>query len=123
MKVRIKGNAVRFRLTRSEVERFAHEGVIKETTDFGDDNHFTYVLQRAFEPRLKATFKNNILMLLVPEALADEWTDTDKVGIEDSEGPLTLLVEKDFRCLENVAEDQSDNYPNPLAEKDHERRE
>jgi len=25
------------------------------------------------------------------------------------------LVEKDFKCLDNVAEDQSDNYPNPLA--------
>jgi hypothetical protein len=27
-----------------------------------------------------------------------------------------LLVEKDFVCLDNTIEDQSDNYPNPLAE-------
>jgi hypothetical protein len=26
---------------------------------------------------------------------------------------LTLLIEKDFACLDHVDEDQSDNYPNP----------
>jgi len=26
---------------------------------------------------------------------------------------LHLLLEKDFVCLDNTAEDQSDNYPNP----------
>jgi hypothetical protein len=28
---------------------------------------------------------------------------------------LFLLVEKDFVCLDNTVEDQSDNYPNPNA--------
>ena len=31
---------------------------------------------------------------------------------------LYLLLEKDFKCLDNTTEDQSDNYPNPLAEKE-----
>jgi hypothetical protein len=26
------------------------------------------------------------------------------------------LIEKDFQCLDNTEEDQSDMYPNPLAE-------
>ena len=42
---------------------------------------------------------------------------TDKVGFEGKQGDLVLLVEKDFTCLDNAEEDQSDNYPNPLAEK------
>ena len=29
---------------------------------------------------------------------------------------LYILIEKDFKCLDNTIEDQSDNYPNPLAE-------
>jgi hypothetical protein len=28
---------------------------------------------------------------------------------------LFLLIEKDFVCLDNTFEDQSDNYPNPNA--------
>jgi hypothetical protein len=46
-----------------------------------------------------------------------EFAETDKVGFEGKHGALNLLVEKDFTCLDNVAEDQSDNYPNPLADK------
>jgi len=47
--------------------------------------------------------------------MIDELIYTDKVGFENADGKLHLLVEKDFVCLDEVAEDQSDNYPNPLA--------
>ena len=56
-------------------------------------------------------------MLFMPESMMAELTNSDKVGFENYNGDLHLLVEKDFTCLENVSEDQSDNYPNPLAEK------
>lgn len=118
MKIRIKGNAIRYRLTKSDVAQFANDGVLKERTDFGDDA-FTYVLQRTTEQNMFATFKNNILTLFVPEKLADDWTGNDRVGVEAESGPLKLLLEKDFTCLENVDEDQSDNYPNPLAAGNH----
>lgn len=113
MKIRIKPNGIRYRLTRSEVARFAGEGVLKEVLDFGDDK-LTCILQRTAQPNLFATFKNNIITFFVPEALADDWTGTDRVGVESNGGHLHLLLEKDFTCLENVDEDQSDNYPNPL---------
>jgi hypothetical protein len=41
--------------------------------------------------------------------------NTEKVGFEAINGALQLLVEKDFTCLDKIDEDQSDNYPNPLA--------
>jgi hypothetical protein len=53
----------------------------------------------------------------MPQKMVSELADTDTVGYENDHGNLHLLVEKDFTCLDNVAEDQSDNYPNPLAEK------
>ena len=47
-----------------------------------------------------------------------ELVETERVGFEEKGDPLYLLVEKDFTCLDQVEEDQSDNYPNPqLAEK------
>lgn len=98
------------------MEHFAKEGVMKENIQIGDDA-LTYILQRTAEAELSASFKNNIITLLVPEKMADEWTSTDQIGFENKEGSLHLLVEKDFTCLDNVDEDQSDNYPNPLAEK------
>jgi hypothetical protein len=116
MKIRIKNNGLRYRLTRSEVEAFARDGAFRERVQIGDDA-LTYILQRTAETELSASFKNNIITMLVPEKMADEWTGTNKVGFEHKTDELHLLVEKDFTCLDNVDEDQSDNYPNPLATK------
>ncbi|MDB5010973.1 MAG: hypothetical protein JWQ06_1762 [Mucilaginibacter sp.] len=119
MKLRIKSNSLRYRLTRTDVEQLLKEGYLKEKVDFGDDE-LVYVLQSTSEDKLAADFKNNIVTMYMPKIMIDELDHTDKVGFESNNGLLHLLVEKDFMCLDNVAEDQSNNYPNPLAEKNHE---
>ncbi|WP_183556735.1 DUF7009 family protein [Mucilaginibacter sp. SP1R1] len=116
MKIRIKGNSLRYRLTKTDVERFSSEGYLEEQTIFGA-GLLTYALQVYASDQLTANFENNKITLFMPEAMADSWAATDKVGFEESTGPLYLLIEKDFKCLDNVAEDQSDNYPNPLLNK------
>lgn len=114
MKIRIKGNSLRYRLTRTDVERFASEGYLEETTEFGS-TRLTYSLQQTATGHLSACYENNSITLYMPGWMVLEWTNTDKVGFESNEDGLYLLIEKDFKCLDNVAEDQSDNYPNPLA--------
>ena len=114
MKIRIKGNFLRYRLTRTDVELFAKTGQLAEHTDFGDQT-LIYSLQRASGTQISATFKDNQITVFMPAAMADEWTSTERVGFEGMYGHLHLLIEKDFKCLDDVAEDQSDNYPNPLA--------
>jgi hypothetical protein len=56
----------------------------------------------------------------VPEREIINWPDNDKVSILFSQGlkngkSLSLLLEKDFVCLDDTDEDQSDNYENPKA--------
>lgn len=114
MKIRIKGNSLRYRLTRSEVERFAQDGYLEDTTDFGPAR-LTYSLQKTIGGNLFAAYENNNITLYMPGRMLNEWTTTERVGFENKEDGLYLLIEKDFMCLDNVAEDQSDNYPNPLA--------
>jgi len=116
MKIRFKGNFLRYRLTRSDVELFAKEGYIAEQTEFGEQT-LTYSLQRSSGGQLSATFTNNQITFLMPATMAEEWASTERVGFEGMHGHLHLLIEKDFKCLDDVAEDQSDNYPNPLAGK------
>ena len=53
--------------------------------------------------------------MYMPAAMTVEWASTDRVGYESNHNQMYLLIEKDFKCLDNVAEDQSDNYPNPLS--------
>ena len=45
--------------------------------------------------------------------MIDEWLTTERVTFADESGTVSILLEKDFACLDNTDEDQSDNYPNP----------
>jgi hypothetical protein len=113
MKIRIKGNSLRYRLTKTDVEQFTLNGYIEETINFGSQT-LTYALERSKNSGLMAIFDHNKITLLMPIPMATEWNSTERVGFEGIDKELFLLVEKDFKCLDNVAEDQSDNYPNPL---------
>lgn len=113
MKIRIKGNSIRYRLTKTDVERFSNNGYLQEQTVFGH-SVLTYALQVFDSNELSASFEDNKITIFMPATMAESWVTTDKVGFEEINTPLHLLIEKDFKCLDNVAEDQSDNYPNPL---------
>lgn len=119
MKIRINGNSVRLRLSKSEVEHFGKEGRIESSTSFGG-SIFHYVLSKTADDKMTANFENNTITVYLPETLATTWVNTEKVGYDanmDIGGGdvLYLLLEKDFKCLDNSIEDQGDNYDNPLA--------
>lgn len=112
MKLRIKDNSVRYRLTRSEVATLAAEGRLAAYTAFAG-KAFTYAIEAVDGDRMTADFVGNGILLNMPKAMIETLYNTDKVGFDDRSGPVSLLVEKDFACIDNTEEDQSDNYPNP----------
>ena len=117
MKIRIHGNSVRFRLSKSEVGRLENEGYLEETTDFGAAQ-LAYEVQKSTVAEMKARFEQNKITLEVPENFLAGWAANTIVGFEGNMplgngGSLYMLIEKDFKCLDNVDEDQSDNYDNP----------
>lgn len=119
MKIRIKGNSLRFRLTRSEVEKFCCGGEVKDEISFSASS-LQYRVVTTQTDHLSASFDNNCITVWVPAALSAGWNTSDLVGfdgainIPGTNDQLTLLVEKDFICMDKAVEDQSDNYPNPL---------
>ncbi len=112
MKIRIKGNSLRYRLSMTDVAQFDREGYIEEVVDFGS-TRLTYALQKGANSSLEAEFANSKIVVFIPSAQADEWAKTGQVGFDHRHSRLYLLVEKDFKCIDNTSEDQSDNYPNP----------
>jgi hypothetical protein len=102
------------------VENFSNEGFIEEKTEFGN-NDFSYRIESsATHQELTAAYIENRIVIYIPMAIAKNWTSTDQVGFENkmdigNDKHLFLLIEKDFVCLDNTVEDQSDNYPNPNA--------
>jgi len=119
MKLRINGNSVRLRLSKSEVEEFGAKGYLEIHTGFGDAS-LTYALSTTKHCDMTAAFADGKVTMYLPEEKAKEWVETQKVGFDANMdlgdgNELYLLLEKDFKCLDNTMEDQSDNYENPLA--------
>jgi hypothetical protein len=120
MKLRIKGNSVRMRLSKSELDLFASQGWLEEKIEFGSAS-LTYRLesdQRAKE--LHADMKGKTICVTMPDRMKKDWTGTAVVGFENkltmqNGKALTILIEKDFVCIDNSMEDQSDNFPNPKS--------
>jgi len=119
MKIRIKENSVRYRLSPTEVKKFCEEGRLESATQFKTAT-FTYVLKQEQIDSLQIDFNDNAITLQVPQAFAKDWYKNDLVGLEHyvdlADGTkFFLLLEKDFACLDNTHEDQTDKYPNPKA--------
>ena len=120
MKLRIRDNSIRLRLTRSEVDTVSSEGLIAASLPFSGGVSFDYVLESSPAcVKAVAHFSNNALTVRLPEAAVKEWAATDEVTIAgeqllDEGGSLKILVEKDFACLSpREGEDESDMFPHP----------
>ena len=114
MKIRIKGNSLRYRLTRSDIAALVKDGYLQENTAFVNQT-LIYAIKVKETEQLEAEFINHQITLFISKAMVQELAATEKVGFSHQGDPLYLLIEKDFTCLDNVEEDQSDNFPNPLA--------
>ena len=117
MKIRIKGDTIRFRLTKTEVATLCTKGYVEEITHFGEQV-FKYAIQRKKIKSLEAGYQDHTILIGISDQLIKGWEINETVGFEtsisvDANNTLHLLIEKDFVCLDERIEDQSDNYPNP----------
>ena len=123
MKLRIRGNTIRLRLKRGEVDRIASGRSVVEQTRF-PDTMLTYRLDVSNDGAFSATFADRKLAVQVPPAEVSRWAETDQVSLFTDvqlEGgdTLSLLVEKDFTCLapgdHRAHEDDTDTFVHPDA--------
>ncbi len=121
MKLRIKGNSIRLRLTQRETGQVGAGQTVREEVCFAT-GPFAYALLT--DPALQvpdAGFREGELQVRLPVDLAARWAFSDQVGIETRiagrDGhALHLLIEKDFQCLhKRPGEDESDHFQNPAA--------
>ena len=124
MKLRIRGNTVRLRLLRNEVEDFSKHGRIAETIEFGptEEESLTYALQSSeVADSVRAGYCENEICVVIPQKDAERWTETEEVGLsatyERNGTAVEILIEKDFVCLTRTDDPDNENaYPNPEAE-------
>jgi hypothetical protein len=123
MKLRIQGNSLRLRVSRSELARFVDTGYLEETIFFGRESgaKLTYVLSHnEIRETVDVEYSPNCVTVVLPGADVHVWSATERVGIAaevdlGTRGTLSVLVEKDFACLDQSDDANADTFPNPHA--------
>lgn len=122
MKLRVRGNSLRLRLGRTEVNGLGRGERVEDAIAFGPRaaDRLAYAIVCSNEAHMMdAHFANNELLVTVPSSVAREWALGESVGLEAAQPvgdgtTLAILVEKDFACLSpRTGEDDTDAYPNP----------
>ncbi len=123
MKLRIKGDSIRFRVTPSELAKLMNEQTITEELHISREPelslrysvHLTTIVENP-----SIAFSGRELSLHLPLQAARQWAESHQVGIQvqkflDENSTLTVLIEKDFACLDLSDEENADTFPNPSA--------
>lgn len=119
MKLRLHANTARLRLDQQDIARLRAEGRVTGETRFGPATRLTYAVEVV--PTADAVAvrpQADGFTVLIPDALARAWIDTDRVGFtcEHATGtgdPLHVTVEKDFQCLHSDRPADAAAFPNP----------
>lgn len=122
VKLRIRDNSVRLRLTQREVERLRDNGVVSARTAFPGSREFRYEVESSPASVNPGAFlSDSKVTVRLPETAVRAWANSDQVSIigeqQHKNGEkLNILVEKDFQCLApREGEDESDMFPHPQA--------
>jgi hypothetical protein len=121
MKLRIKGNSLRLRVSRSELTRFLGSNRIEDTIHFGPgpEAKLTYALEStATNTATIVRYSPQELTVSISEDQARTWSEAGEVGIYTAvdiggDRLLEVVIEKDFACLDRSDEDNTDTFVNP----------
>lgn len=122
MKLRILGDSLRLRLSKSDVKTFAETGRVHDVIRFGGGAQMTYALEHADATEaLSASFGDAEVVVRMPSSMARAWADTDAITLQASQAiegddTLALLVEKDFKCaVPRPGEEDYDGFEHPTG--------
>lgn len=120
MKLRIKGDSIRLRLTQTEVRTLAETGAVESAMCVAPEAALAYGLRASGGSELRVEMDARGVCVLVPQDWIEDWAQGDMVGFEGEQDAgdgrtLAILIEKDFACL-HKRPDELDAFPNPLAD-------
>ena len=124
MKLRLKGNSIRVRLDRRDIEGLVDQGRIDDALRFGPGLAFSYAVEVGVAPRdrPKASYADGRLTIRIDPEDVEEWLASERVGFDHQQvadgGVVRVLLEKDFACIDRPVGEKADDayaFPNPLA--------
>ena len=108
MKLRINGNLLEFRITRSELARLSEAGLLEETIYWSRDGTSKLIYGLGTERSLQVArlrYEPPEVLIVFPSDAVKDWAESDRNGIYASidlgaRGFLEAFVEKDFALMD-----------------------
>jgi hypothetical protein len=100
MKLRIRGNSLRLRVSKTELAMIAETGKVEDTVRFSSEQSLRYGIEVRPTGAVTATFADAAILVTFPKARLDLWLRPNEVSVEGSQPigrgkVLQILLEKD----------------------------
>jgi hypothetical protein len=100
MKLWIRGNSLRLRVSKTELAKIAEMGKAEDTTRFSSEHSLRYGIEVRAAGAITATFAEAAIVVTLPKARLDLWLRPDEVSVEGSQPigggkVLQIVLEKD----------------------------
>lgn len=100
MKLWIRGNSLRFRVSKTELAKLAETGKVEESVRFSSEQGLRYAIEVRPTGAVTATFAGTAILVTLPKARLDLWLRPGEVSVEGSQPigggrVLQILLEKD----------------------------
>ena len=124
MKLRIKGNSIRLRVMRSELERLQAGQRLEESVQFAPTIdgvlRYSLALDASTSVPISVSFRSHEIATLISREQLDGWSVEAQVGLYatlpiTANTSLEVAIEKDFACLDSNDADNADTFANPLT--------
>ncbi len=109
MKLRCTSGSLRLRVRKSDIAQLRTAGVVRESLYFSDNQVFMFELMVADVADIHSTFEQGCITVRLPCHRAQQWMDSNEVGLE-CHAPLHILIEKDFPCRHTNTNDRADTF-------------
>jgi hypothetical protein len=114
LKLRLRDDSMRLRLTRSEVAALAQGGAVESCTRFGPDRALRFAVVSGSASTV--SFTDSVITVRIAGEALDRWAASEELacGFAQSwqDGSLRVLIEKDLACAKpRPGDDNSDAFP------------
>lgn len=110
MKLRFRGNSLRLRVNRGEVETLASGTALREEVIFPNDAHFAYIFVPQANASPQATFEGGLIRVGAPISKVRDWARGESIGlyfdVPAGNATLKVAIEKDLECVDGQPEER-----------------
>jgi hypothetical protein len=110
MKLWIRGNSIRLRVSKTELAKIADQGTAEDSVRFTSDVEFKYGIDVRPTGAVTAAFNGASLRVTLPKPLLDLWVRPEESSVEGSQPigggkALQIVLEKDSPALARRRDD------------------